>query len=88
LEAPRLKLAVSPDGTSTIELRDAPGAPLATLSVEGGAPKLTLTDKQGNTRAVLGHSQLEATKTGAVVQRPASSLVLFDKDGKVLFKAP
>jgi hypothetical protein len=36
----------------------------------------------------LGHSAIEATRTGAVEQRPASSLVLFDKDGKVLFKAP
>jgi hypothetical protein len=39
-------------------------------------------------RAVLGHTALEATATGTVEQRPASSLVLFDKDGKVIWKVP
>jgi len=32
--------------------------------------------------------QGEMMATGTVEQRPASSLVLFDRDGKVIWKAP
>ena len=35
-----------------------------------------------------GHPALETTATGTVEQRPASSLVLFDRDGKVIWKVP
>jgi hypothetical protein len=42
----------------------------------------------GLTRAVLGSTELENTKTGAVTTQPVSSLTLFDKEGKVLFRAP
>jgi hypothetical protein len=45
-------------------------------------------DKGPITRAALGSIELEDTKTGAVTTQPASSLVLFDKEGKVLFRAP
>ncbi len=38
--------------------------------------------------AVLGHTALETKATGTVEQPPASSLVLFDRDGKVIWKAP
>jgi hypothetical protein len=47
-----------------------------------------LADQNHNDRAVLGLTQLEMTKTGEVRTRAASSLVLFDKDGKVLWSAP
>lgn len=42
----------------------------------------------GNARAVLGSTELEATRTGEGIKRPVSSLVLFDKDEKVLWQAP
>jgi hypothetical protein len=57
------------------------------LSTVGG-PALRLNDAEGKLRAVVGASQLETTRTGAVETRPASSLVLFDKNGKVLWSAP
>lgn len=53
-----------------------------------GSPKFSLHDQAGNERATLGHAELESTRTGGVEQRPASSLVLFDKDGKVMWRAP
>ena len=43
---------------------------------------------KGNIRAVLGYTKLENTRTGVVEHRPVSSLVLFDKDGKAIWKAP
>lgn len=53
-----------------------------------GEPRLELTDETNKTRAVLGHTELETTRTGSVEKRPASSLVLFDKEGKVIWSAP
>lgn len=42
----------------------------------------------GVTRATLGRTNLETIRTGVVEQRPESSLVLFDKDKKVIWRAP
>ena len=39
-------------------------------------------------RAVLGSTSLELIKTGTIEKRPESSLVLFDKDGKVIWQTP
>jgi hypothetical protein len=47
-----------------------------------------LSDRDENPRAVPGHTSLERTRTGATEERPESSLVLFDKEGKVLWTAP
>lgn len=60
----------------------------ALFSTPDGSVGLSLSDKEGRERAVLGHTALERTRTGAVEQTAASSLVLFDKEGKVLWKAP
>ncbi len=61
----------------------------ARLSLVDGAPSLTLAEKfYGHPSAVLGRSELANTRTGVETKRPASSLVLFDKEGKVLWKAP
>lgn len=53
-----------------------------------GSPHLTLYDENSRARAILGHTALEATRTGVVEKTAASSLVLFDKEGKVLWQAP
>jgi len=54
----------------------------------GGAPTLELFDENRMKRAVLGRTALEVTRTGAVTELPESSLVLFAKDGKILWKTP
>jgi hypothetical protein len=54
-------------------------------------PAVSLTDgiqDGGKLRAVLGRTSLETTRTGEVQTLPASSLVLFDKEGKVMFQEP
>jgi hypothetical protein len=53
-----------------------------------GSPGLELLDKDGNLRAVLGSTSIVTVRTGLVDQRPESSLVLFDKNWKILWKAP
>ena len=51
-------------------------------------PSVILTSKSGKTRAVLGRVELEVTATGETRERPESSLVFFDKDGKCMWSAP
>ena len=45
-------------------------------------------DKPGKLRAVLGSKAPETTRTGATETVAPSSLMLFDKEGKVIFRAP
>jgi len=70
-------------------LRDAAGMNRAKLALDSlGVPYLQLYDKSEVVRSVLGTTSLEAKKTGVVEVRPESSLVLFNKAGKVIWKAP
>lgn len=75
----------------TLNLKDKNGNGKARASLMlgiDGSPVVLLGDENGKPRAVLGHVDLVGTSEGRVEKRPASSLVLFDKDGKVLWKAP
>jgi len=58
------------------------------LGVDANGPHLGLFDENENIRAALGHTALESKTTGTVEQRPASSLVLFDRDGKAIWSVP
>ena len=60
--------------------RSAKGRKPANVGVRSGA--------KGRSRAELGATSLEVTRTGTVEKRAESSLVLFDKEGKVLWEAP
>jgi hypothetical protein len=52
------------------------------------ADHIELTDRDGKTRAILGASQLRVSQTEEVRQRPESSLVFLNSDGKVIWSAP
>ena len=54
---------------------------------EDGKPSMSLSDAE-RPRATLGCTPLEITKTGATERTAESSLVLFDKEGKVLYQLP
>jgi len=84
----RMVLSLWEDGAGALHLFDADWKLRAGLTVEDGAPGLNLYDAEGNHRAALGSTSLETVKTGAVTKTAPSSLVLFDKEGKVIFKAP
>jgi hypothetical protein len=56
-----------------------------------GSPSLRLYDEDGRSRAALGCVSLETAdtaRTGSVEKRAESSLVLSDKQGKVMWSAP
>ncbi len=77
------------DGVPRLDLHDETGEIRARLSLRAdGSPSLLLFDNGGNIRAALGHVEVEARRTGTVEQRDASSVVLFDTGGKVIWKAP
>lgn len=57
------------------------------LRSSDGSPSLMLADEK-YPRAALGLALLKATRTDAEEQTAVSSLVLFDKEGKVLWRAP
>ncbi len=84
----RAALGVLADGSPGLSLADLNDKERIGLRVGTNGPSLVLRDENLNNRAVLGHTALEATATGTVEQRPASSLVLSDRDGKVIWKVP
>jgi len=86
---PRAGIAVKSDGSPSLNLQDKEGKPRASLGVlADGSPGVVLCDKDGKKRAVLGRTVLESVKTGEETTTAESSLTLFDKEGKVLWKAP
>jgi hypothetical protein len=84
----RLGLSVVPDGSPRVELYDTGGTRRAGLTLSpDGLPALQLEDK-GQPRAVLGAATIDAKRGGTAKVSPPSSLLLFDKDGSVVFQAP
>ena len=85
----RAGLMLNEDGSPSLTFLDKNENLRAWLVLdEDGMPSFMLFDENENKRAVLGFTSLEVTKTGEVRNLPPSSLVLFNKEGKVLFKAP
>jgi len=85
----RAALGTASDGSPSLTLADQAGKSRATLGIASdGSPGLQLYDQAGQLRAALGWTQLEAIGTGETVNRAVSSLVLSDKNGKVIWQAP
>lgn len=70
-----------------VHLQDEYG-PRASLFLKGGVPTFRLIDEKGQTRTVLGKSDLEVTATGETQKRTESSIVLFGRDGKTIWSVP
>jgi hypothetical protein len=78
----------SGDQGSLLSLYDArESARFAATVGDDGVPSLNLSDENRH-RAVLGRIALEATADGQKVVTAESSLVLFDRNGKVVTKLP
>ena len=69
-------------------LLDENGEFCARLAVLEDGPALDLLDENGQSRATLGCVGLTTIKDGTLTKRPESSLVLFDKEGKVTWETP
>ncbi len=88
-EKPLAILATTPGGGSGLSLWDQREKLRAVLRTSSdGRPGLELRDEDGKLRAALGSTSLQTAQTGEVTQRAESSLVLFDRDGKALWRAP
>jgi len=87
-EKRRAVLGLLKNGEPGLWLYDQNEKRRAQLRLLDGEPRLQLYDQNGKGRATLGHTDLNITRTGSIEKRPASSLVLFDKDGKVIWSVP
>jgi hypothetical protein len=75
-------------GVPRLLLWDENGKSSAGLEVFEDGPRLSLHDANGALRAALGTSALGPDAAGEIESTAPSSLVLFDKEGKVLWRAP
>ena len=76
-------------GNPSLDLWDAGEKERAGLNLMAdGSPVLDLHDAGGKHRAALGVTELETTRTGETTRTAESALTLFDREGKVLWKAP
>ena len=83
------RLMSTEDEWPTILLMDKKGVERAILALDiEGRPHLAFKNAKGYKRVFLGYADLEHSQTGEVGEGLFSSLVLFDKKGKVIWQAP
>jgi len=82
----QLQMGMSPEGPEII-MRDSNEEEGLSLRLLRNKPTLTLSDS-GDTRAIIGTTELKNNRTGSTEIRAPSSLVLFDEDGDVVWSAP
>ncbi len=93
-----IKLGFTEKNKASIEICDANGNQRAKLHIDSFDTDFTLNDHEGNSRVELGNTKLAFEQDGSlkklssagfsVEQRPTSSIVLYNKKGKVVWSAP
>ena len=58
------------------------------LDFDEGNPRMILKDNDSQTRLIMGTSEVTSRFKGTIEKRPPSSLVMFNKDGRLIFSAP
>lgn len=58
------------------------------LDLDEGNPRMILKDNEAQTRLILGTSEVTSRFKGTIEKRPPSSLVMFNKEGKLIWSAP
>lgn len=88
--AVRLDMGIDKDNKCYIGLADKDGKHQAYLqtSADGVETSLSLIDKNGKERAVLGNTDTVNEKTGSTAHSAESTLTLFDKNGHVTTQLP
>jgi hypothetical protein len=87
----RASLVADGAGSVFLVLFDAAGKTRANLSVGNDGPALIFYDPSGQARTILGSTTVvgsHVNENGIVEKAPASSIVLFDRSGKLLFRTP
>jgi len=86
---PRASLTVYQGGEPVLTLSDKDGKSRASLVLlADGSPSFYLKDQGGKVRSAMGAISIQAMQTGEITQRSESSIVLFNKDGKAVWKTP
>ncbi len=87
----RASLVADQAGSVFLVMFDANGKTRANLSVSNDGPSLVLYDPTGRQRTVVGSTTLvgsHVNENGVAEKGPASSIVLFDKSGKLIWRQP
>lgn len=72
---------------SEIKLQSTPQSGRIGLSVVNGLPKIRINDSN-KYEMVLGSAELTTPRTGEAHSTSAASVVMFDNEGKVIWRAP
>jgi hypothetical protein len=87
----RASLVADYAGSVFLVMFDAAGKTRANLSVSNDGPSLVLYDASGRPRTVVGSTTLvgsHVNENGIAEKAPASSIILMDKAGKLLWRQP
>ena len=87
----RASLVADGAGSVFLVMFDTAGKTRANLSVSNDGPALVFYDATGQARTILGSTTLvgsHVNENGVAEKAPASSIVLFDRAGKLLFRQP
>jgi hypothetical protein len=87
----RASLVADQAGSVFLVMFDAAGKTRANLSVSNDGPSLIFYDPSGQARTIVGGTTLvpsHVNDNGIAEKAPPSSIVLFDKGGKLLFRTP
>ena len=87
----RASLVADGAGSVFLVMFDAAGKTRANLSVSNDGPSLIFYDPSGQARTILGSTTVvpsHVNDNGIAEKAPPSSVVLFDKSGKLLFRQP
>lgn len=87
----RASLVADAAGSVFLVMFDANGKTRANLSVSNDGPSLVFYDPSGQARTVVGSTTLVAShvnENGVAERASASSIVLFDRTGKLLWRQP
>lgn len=74
--------------SGNLTIKDKSAVSIYADNIFKGGTAIEILDDEGKPRAVLGSVDLNVIATGEIQKRPESSLVLFGKDGKVVYSAP
>lgn len=58
------------------------------LNLDRDSPQIILRDDKAQTRLVVGTTEITNRLKGTIERRPESSIVMFNKDGKLIWSAP
>jgi hypothetical protein len=87
----RASLVADGAGSAFLVMFDATGRTRANLSVSNDGPSLVFYDTSGRQRTIIGSTTLVGShvhENGVAEKAPASSIVLFDRAGRLLWREP